>query len=136
MGCLPSTSRYSEDGASEHVHSSTSTKVEFEETSFTESEAHAQMIIIDVKDGQVESADCLRGLKNTVERDPDEGKAEREETGMSEIETQLTSCSPFYTTTSDAPTHAQSGAWPTAKSVTLSMAESKDARYWVQDLKG
>lgn len=121
MGCL--SSRCSED----HEHSPTSTKVEFEETSFTESEAHAR-IIIDVKDGQVESKDCLQGLDTA-------GKEEEKlegETGMSEVEVKLTET----TNELDA---TQSGARcprPTAKSVTLSMAESKDPRYWAQDLKG
>ena len=137
MGCL--SSRCSEDGEHDvHVHSPTSisTKTELEETSFTESEAHAKMII-DVKGDQVESADCSKGVQNTAERDPDEGKVEREETEMLETEAQQTD--PIETiastTTSDVMQSA-SGARPIAKSVTISMAESKDARYWVQDLKG
>lgn len=135
MGCL--SSRCSGDGEHDvdvYVHSPTSTKVEFEESSFTESEAHAK-IIIDVKGGQVESADCLGGLQNTAERDPDEEEREEEETGMLEIEAQLTDRIETIVSTSDV-TQSASGARPTAKSVTLSMAESKDARYWVQDLKG
>ena len=140
MGCR--SSRCSEDGEHDvHVHSPTSisTKTELEETSFTESEAHAKMILIDVKGGQVESADCSKGVQNTAERDPEEEKAEREETDMLEIEAQQTdpieTIASTTTTTSDVMQSA-SGAPPIAKSVTISMAESKDARYWVQDLKG
>ena len=121
MGCLSSR-------CSEHSRSPTSTGVEFEETSFTESEAHARaQMIIDIRHGgQVESTDCLQGLQDIAKR----------ETEMSEIETQLTG--PIETTTSELDA-TQSGAQPrrpTTKSVTLSMAESKDPRYWAQDLKG
>ena len=143
MGCR--SSKCSEDGEHDvHVHSPTSisTKTELEETSFTESEAHAKMII-DVKGGQVESADCSKGVENTAERDPDEGKVEREETdNMLEIEAQQTDPIETIATTTTATTttsdmmQSASGAPPIAKSVTISMAESKDARYWVQDLKG
>lgn len=125
MGCLSS-----KDG--EHSRSPTSTRIDIEETSFTESEAHAQMII-DVRDGQVEAKDCLQGL----ERDLKEEKVEGGETERSEIEAQLTS--PTETTTTNEFDATQSGARrfrPTAKSVTVSIAESKGQRYWEQDLKG
>ena len=128
MGCL--SSRCSED----HEHSPASTKVEVEETNFTESEAHAQMII-DVKDGQEESKDCLQGL-DTTERDLEEEKMVGE-TEISETEAQLTTCSPVETTGElDATQSSAQRSRCTAKSVTLSMAESKDPRYWAQDLKG
>lgn len=127
MGCL--SSRYSED----HEHTPTSTKVEFEETSFTESEAHARtQMIIDVKDGQAESKDCLQGL-DSAETGRDMVNVTGETNEMSEVEAQLTS-------PTDITSGEESSSWtcprPPAKSVTLSMAESKGPRYWAQDLKG
>ena len=88
MGCL--SSRCSED----REHSPISTKVEFEETSFTESEAHSQMIT-DVNDGQMESKDCLQGL-DIAERDLDKEKTEGE-TEMLQLEIEAWLTSPIIT---------------------------------------
>ena len=92
-------------------------------------------MIIDVKDGQAESKDCLQGL-DSAKRDVEEEKMAGE-TEMSEIEAQPTTRSPIETTSElDATQSSAQRSRRTAKSVTLSMAESKDPRYWAQDLKG
>ena len=120
MGCL--SSRCSED----RKHSPTSTKVKFEETSSESTEAHAHMIIY-VKDaGQTDSKDCAQGL------DPVHVPETEKEKEAAEIEARLTSS----INTDNSEDLITQRTRPSAKSVTLSMAESKDSRYWVQDLKG
>ena len=88
-----------------------------------EPSAQAHMVIV-AKGGQEQREDCTRGLDRADSLEKME--AETQKTTLidttNKVE-EMSSCSACRRSTN-------------MKSVTLSMAENKDARYWAQDLKG